>query len=167
MKKKLKYILIILSILIICTVLIILDSYINIDISHYEIKSNKINQKYNNYKIMLLTDLHNRDITKKLLRIVNEENPNLIVMSGDMINEKVDGFDNFFNLCEKIKDKTIYYVFGNHEENMSNEKQTEFITLDQSCAIWARNVITAKNIRFCYEDYMNFTKNRFNSKNKE
>ena len=127
MKKTLRNILIILGILIISAILIVLDSYINIDVSHYEIKSDKLNQKYNNYKIMLLTDLHNRDITEKLIKIVNEENPNIIVMSGDMINEKVDGFDNFFNLCEKLKDKTIYYVFGNHEENMSDKKQNEFI----------------------------------------
>lgn len=127
MKKTLRNILIILGALIVSTVLIVLDSYINIDVSHYEIKSDKLNQKYNNYKIMLLTDLHNRDITEKLVKIVNEENPNIIVMSGDMINEKVDGFDNFFNLCEELKDKTVYYVFGNHEENMSDEKQNEFI----------------------------------------
>ena len=127
MKKTLRNILIILGVLIVSTVLIVLDSYINIDVSHYEIKSDKLNQKYNNYKIMLLTDLHNRDITEKLVKIVNEENPNIIVMSGDMINEKVDGFDNFFNLCEELKDKTVYYVFGNHEENMSDEKQNEFI----------------------------------------
>ena len=127
MKKALRNILIILGVLIVSTVLIVLDSYINIDVSHYEIKSDKLNQKYNNYKIMLLTDLHNRDITEKLVKIVNEENPNIIVMSGDMINEKVDGFDNFFNLCEELKDKTVYYVFGNHDENMSDEKQNEFI----------------------------------------
>lgn len=127
MKKTLRNILIILGVLIVSTVLIVLDSYINIDVSHYEIKSDKLNQKYNNYKIMLLTDLHNRDITEKLVKIVNEENPNIIVMSGDMINEKVDGFDNFFNLCEELKDKTVYYVFGNHEENMLDEKQNEFI----------------------------------------
>lgn len=127
MKKALRNILIILGVLIVSTVLIVLDSYINIDVSHYEIKSDKLNQKYNNYKIMLLTDLHNRDITEKLVKIVNEENPNIIVMSGDMINEKVDGFDNFFNLCEELKDKTVYYVFGNREENMSDEKQNEFI----------------------------------------
>lgn len=127
MKKALRNILIILGVLIVSTVLIVLDSYINIDVSHYEIKSDKLNQKYNNYKIMLLTDLHNRDITEKLVKIVNEENPNIIVMSGDMINEKTDGFDNFFNLCKELKDKTVYYVFGNHEENMSDEKQNEFI----------------------------------------
>lgn len=127
MKKTLRNILIILGVLIVSAVLIVLDSYINIDVSHYEIKSDKLNQKYNNYKIMLLTDLHNRDITEKLVKIVNEENPNIIVMSGDMINEKVDGFDNFFNLCEELKDKTVYYVFGNHEENMSDKNQNEFI----------------------------------------
>lgn len=127
MKKALRNILIILGVLIVSTVLIVLDSYINIDVSHYKIKSDKLNQTYNNYKIMLLTDLHNRDITEKLVKIVNEENPNIIVMSGDMINEKIDGFDNFFNLCKELKDKTVYYVFGNHEENMSDEKQNEFI----------------------------------------
>lgn len=127
MKKTLRNILIILGVLIVSAVLIVLDSYINIDVSHYEIKSDKLNQKYNNYKIMLLTDLHNRDITEKLVKIVNEENPNIIVMSGDMINEKVDGFDNFFNLCKELKGKTVYYVFGNHEENMLDEKQNEFI----------------------------------------
>ena len=49
MKKTLRNILIILGILIISTILIVLDSYINIDVSHYEIKSDKLNQKYNNY----------------------------------------------------------------------------------------------------------------------
>lgn len=124
MKKTLKYILITLLVIITLCFLIILDSYINIDVSKYEVKSNKINK---DYKIMLLTDLHNRDITNKLVKITKEENPDFVVMSGDMINEKVDGYDNFFNLCNELKDYTKYYVFGNHEENMSDEKQNEYI----------------------------------------
>lgn len=124
MKKTLKYILITLLVIITLCFIVILDSYINIDVSKYEVKSDKINK---DYKIMLLTDLHNRDITKKLVEITKEENPDFIVMSGDMINEKVDGYDNFFNLCNELKDYTKYYVFGNHEENMSDEKQNEYI----------------------------------------
>lgn len=151
MKKTLKYILIIIGILVISTVFIIIDSYINIDVSHYQIKSTKISNKYNNYKIMLLTDLHNRDITKKLVKIVNDENPDIIVMSGDMINEKVEGFDNFFKLCEKLKDKTIYYVFGNHEENMSDEKQNEFINEIKE----KTNVILLNNDKLELEDNFN------------
>lgn len=151
MKKTLKYILIIISVLVISTVFIIIDSYINIDVSHYQIKSTKISNKYNNYKIMLLTDLHNRDITNKLVKIVNDENPDIIVMSGDMINEKVEGFDNFFKLCEKLKDKTIYYVFGNHEENMSDEKQNEFINKIKD----KTNVILLNNDKLELEDNFN------------
>ena len=151
MKKTLKYILIIIGVLVISTVFIIIDSYINIDVSHYQIKSTKISNKYNNYKIMLLTDLHNRDITKKLVKIVNDENPDIIVMSGDMINEKVEGFDNFFKLCEKLKDKTIYYVFGNHEENMSDEKQNEFINEIKE----KTNVILLNNDKLELEDNFN------------
>ena len=151
MKKTLKYILIIIGVLVISTVFIIIDSYINIDVSHYQIKSTKISNKYNNYKIMLRTDLHNRDITKKLVKIVNDENPDIIVMSGDMINEKVEGFDNFFKLCEKLKDKTIYYVFGNHEENMSDEKQNEFINEIKE----KTNVILLNNDKLELEDNFN------------
>ena len=151
MKKTLKYILIIIGVLVISTVFIIIDSYINIDVSHYQIKSTKISNKYNNYKIMLLTDLHNRDITKKLVKIVNDENPDIIVMSGDMINEKVEGFDNFFKLCEKLKDKTIYYVFGNNEENMSDEKQNEFINEIKE----KTNVILLNNDKLELEDNFN------------
>lgn len=124
MKKTLKYILITLLVIITLCFIVILDSYINIDVSKYEVKSDKINK---DYKIMLLTDLHNRDITKKLVEITKEENPDFIVMSGDMINEKVDGYDNFFKLCNELKDYNKYYVFGNHEENMSDEKQNEYI----------------------------------------
>ena len=128
MKKTLKYILITFIALLILGVIISLDSYINIDISHYEIKTSKITDKYNNYKIMLLTDLHNRNITDKLVDIAKEENPNIIVMSGDMINEKEEnGYNNFFELCNKLKDYTKYYVFGNHEENMSDDRQNKYI----------------------------------------
>lgn len=128
MKKTLKYILITLVILFFLGFIIVLDSYINIDVSHYEIKSDKITNKYNNYKIMLLTDLHNRNITEKIFKIAIEEKPDIIVMSGDMINEKEeDGYTNFFNLCNELKDYTKYYVFGNHEENMTNEKQNSYI----------------------------------------
>ena len=93
MKKTLKYILITLVILFFLGFIIVLDSYINIDVSHYEIKSDKITNKYNNYKIMLLTDLHNRNITEKIVKIAIEEKPDIIVMSGDIINEKEeDGY---------------------------------------------------------------------------
>lgn len=128
MKKTLKVILITIITLIFLGVVIILDSYINIDVSYYDIKSDKITDKYNNYKIMLLTDLHNRNITEKLTQIASEEKPNIIVMSGDMINEKEEnGYENFISLCNELKDYTKYYVFGNHEENMTNERQNNYI----------------------------------------
>lgn len=128
MKKTIKYILIVLITLIVLGFFIVLDSYINIDVSYYEIKSSKISDKYDNYKIMLLTDLHNRDVTEKLVKIAKEESPDIIVMSGDMINEKIDnGYENFFKLCNELENYTKYYVFGNHEENMTDERQNNFI----------------------------------------
>lgn len=125
MKKTLKRILIFIIVFSIFIAAVAFDSYINIDVTHYDIKSDKLTK---NYKIMLLTDLHNRDVTDKIYDIYKNENPDFIVMSGDMTNERIEnGYTHFFELCNKLKDKPIYYVFGNHEENMTDERQNKYI----------------------------------------
>ena len=125
MKKTLKRILIFILVFSIFIGIVAFDSYINIDVTHYDIKSDKLTK---NYKIMLLTDLHNRDVTDKIYEIYKSENPDFIVMSGDMTNERIEnGYTRLFELCNKLKDKPIYYVFGNHEENMTDERQNKYI----------------------------------------
>lgn len=125
MKKTLKRILIFILVCSIFIGIVAFDSYINIDVTHYDIKSDKLTK---NYKIMLLTDLHNRDVTDKIYEIYKNEKPDFIVMSGDMTNERIEnGYTHLFELCNKLKDKPIYYVFGNHEENMTDERQNKYI----------------------------------------
>ena len=95
-----------------------------LDISRYEIKDKKIDK---NLKIVFLSDLHNTNLIKGVVEIINKEKPDFIVMGGDMVNESLSEIDNFIDLCNDLKKYKIYYVFGNHEERLLEEEYNEFI----------------------------------------
>lgn len=72
-------------------------------------------------KIMLLSDLHNcvygRD-NEKLLRLVQEQNPDIILIAGDMLVGKKDSdFSDTVHFLNEIAqmDCNIFYGHGNHE----------------------------------------------------
>lgn len=74
-------------------------------------------------KIIFLSDLHNSvygNEQQKLLKMIEDEAPDLILTGGDMSDEKTD-ITGARLLFEGLKDKyPIYYVTGNHEHWMSN-----------------------------------------------
>ncbi|BCZ45998.1 phosphohydrolase [Clostridium gelidum] len=90
-----------------------------IKISNYRIKSDKIPKEFNNFKIVQLSDFHSYGFEKdnaKVLKKINDEHPNIIVMTGDMVNKYDENFEKFFNLAETLSEKyEIYYILGNHE----------------------------------------------------
>ena len=107
---------------IILILLLILDSYNKIDVSNYNIKSKKIDK---NLKIVFLSDLHNRDISYKLKRIIEDLNPDLVIYGGDMVNESILKIDNFIKLDSLIK-ANKYYIYGNHECKMTEEDYKKY-----------------------------------------
>ena len=96
--------------------------YIKIDISKYNIYSNKIDK---DIRIMFLSDLHNRNIYKRLSKIINKTKPDIIICGGDMINESINKIHNFMKITPLFKNYKAYYTFGNHEEviNKNNIKE--------------------------------------------
>ena len=87
-----------------------------LSLNTYEIKSEKIE---NQVKIVQLTDLHNSTFgenNKKLIEKIKLENPDIITMTGDIINSDTENFDVLLNLVEKLhKIAPIYFSLGNHE----------------------------------------------------
>lgn len=96
-----------------------------IQVSRYEIKSNKIPKEFNNFKIVHLSDFHSYGFYKdnlKLLEKIDDEAPNIIVMTGDMVNKYDTNFEKFLNLAEALSKKyKIYYILGNHEVRLRKE----------------------------------------------
>ena len=92
-------------------------------VTHYDIKSDKLNKLNHERKIVFLSDLHNNRYGKnneKLFDAVKEQNPDLILVGGDMLVGKAnipskvaeDFVSKLMEICP------VYYANGNHEQRM-------------------------------------------------
>ncbi|MHB8127839.1 MAG: metallophosphoesterase [Mobilitalea sp.] len=83
------------------------------------INNNKIPIPFNGYKIVQISDLHNKEFGRnqsKLLNLIKKANPNIIVITGDLISSKDTKFDIAMELIYGAIDiAPVYYVPGNHE----------------------------------------------------
>lgn len=92
-------------------------------VTHYVIQADKLNKLIREWKIVFLTDLHNNSYGKnneKLLDAVKSQNPDLILIGGDMLVGKPDISRNVAE--DYVKKLTeicpVYYANGNHEQRM-------------------------------------------------
>ena len=116
-----------------------------LDIIKYDIKNKKIDK---NIKLMFLSDLHNRNIVNEIIITIKKENPDIIIMGGDMINQSNDEMDNFFDLCKKVNNRKVYYVPGNHEEMLDDADKYDYM-----------NKVSKYSVEIIYNDKVNITKN--------
>lgn len=131
-------------IVVICIVSIIYCHY-SLKISRYRFKDSKIEKQI---KILQLSDLHSREFGKdnnKLINIIKKETPDIIVMTGDMVNGVYDDLLNLEILIKGIKEKIsknvkIYYIMGNREFRYSKK---EYIKLKEMLS--SRGVVVLEN----------------------
>lgn len=92
--------------------------------THYEVKSNRIPEAFNNCKIAMLSDMHDNvygiDLNR-LYDMIDEQNPDLIIFAGDLLTrKKSDGSDSVLNLVARLTKKyPLYYANGNHESKVN------------------------------------------------
>jgi len=91
----------------------------NIVISKYNVKSNKLPKVFDNFKIVQISDLHNKVFYKDnntLVKKIKSQNPNIIVITGDLVDRRKYNEENALSFIDKISSiAPIYYVNGNHE----------------------------------------------------
>ena len=105
-------------------------------VTHYDIKSDKLNKLNNERKIVFLSDLHNNRYGKnneKLLDAVKEQKPDFIVIGGDMLVGKADVSS---KVAEDFVSKLmeicpVYYANGNHEQRMKVYPETYGTAFDK------------------------------------
>lgn len=94
---------------------------------HYEnIKNNRVNEEQGELKILQFSDMHiseyfdDRDI-KKVVEKINEENPDMVFFTGDLIDEysSYEKKDNINEIWEELGHINAplgkYAVYGNHD----------------------------------------------------
>ena len=116
MKKIIKILVIILSILILACLASIGVSYNWLTVSHFTVQSSKISEPF---RIVLISDLHEHQFgrgNEKLAEKIREQSPDLIIIDGDMINGDSENADTAVELVRALKETApVYYSFGNHE----------------------------------------------------
>lgn len=109
-------------------ILAVLFMYIGnnfIGISRYTVKSDKIPPSFNGFTIVQISDLHNAEFGKhneSLLRFVSDAKPDIIVITGDLIDclkTDVDVASSFVKNAVAIS--PVYYINGNHEAAVPEE----------------------------------------------
>ena len=109
----------IIAILLILTITFIYKNNALIEVNHYEIEDKLIPQAFNDTVIVHISDLHNKKFganQKKLLETINSIEPDMIVVTGDLIDSRNTDIDiamDFINGAVDIA--PTYFVTGNHE----------------------------------------------------
>lgn len=128
---KNKKIIIIIS-LILIVVFLYTYSIIKVDITRYTVKSDKISNQFDDYTIVQLSDFHSKgykDTTGIIIKEIENINPDIIVMTGDMVSFDMENIDEFQKLIKFLASNyPIYYINGNHEELVEMLKPKEYGT---------------------------------------
>lgn len=114
--KKRRMIIIILALIF---VLFILIGFIQpLSVTYYEYRSNTVPKAFDGFKIVQLSDFHCKAFGKNEATLINKIkklSPDLIVLTGDMVDE-THSTDNLDYLLSGIADiAPIYAILGNHD----------------------------------------------------
>lgn len=104
-----------------------------LEVNHVNIANERIPAVFNGYKIVQLSDLHNKDFGPDLIRKVAEQRPNLIAVTGDLIDSNSQDYATALTAMEGLLEiAPVYYVTGNHEASnfkLSDELDVELDSL--------------------------------------
>lgn len=129
--KKMKCITIVVMV---CVGLIIFSRYENkhLVVSNYSVKSEKFAEGLDGFKIVQISDLHNARFgkeNKRLLDLIDNQNPDIIVVTGDLVDSNHANINTALKFAEDMTTICqVYYVTGNHEYWLSKDDLNDLLT---------------------------------------
>jgi predicted MPP superfamily phosphohydrolase len=96
----------------------IVNGFSDIQIKNYKIKSSKLKS---DIRIVFFSDLHigplvDWQYTRKLVELINAQNPDFIIIGGDLIDDNLYSIKPQVAELKKLKaSKRVLYAIGNHE----------------------------------------------------
>ena len=109
------------TLILFASLIMVLLQNIYIKVSTYTYTTSKIQ---NSFRIVQVTDLHSKEYGRNNQRLINkikEQKPDLILMTGDMLNDTDISREVIVNLVkEAVNIAPVYYSIGNHENDYEN-----------------------------------------------
>ena len=94
-----------------------------LELNTYKVSSDALSDAFNGYRIAHVSDLHNAEMgdgNEKLLAMLRAAEPDMIAITGDMIDSRNTDVEVALNFAEKaMQIAPCYYVTGNHEARVS------------------------------------------------
>ena len=119
----------------------------NFQIRETTILSKDLPKGFENYRIVQISDIHcgswagNTQALPKAVNLINAQEPDLIVFTGDLVNNIATELDEFMPVLSQLKAKDgVYSVLGNHDYAMyipwesPEKKEQNLIALKQKQA---------------------------------
>lgn len=97
----------------------------SIVVTDYTISNKIIPNNFADFRIVQVSDLHNATFGKnnnKLIDKIKNENPDIIVITGDMVDSRRTDFDIALEFIKQVTNiAPVYYVIGNHETRVYDD----------------------------------------------
>jgi predicted MPP superfamily phosphohydrolase len=94
----------------------------NFEVNHIPLYFNNLPKAYNGFKIVQFSDFHSGSLIdqqttfKDAFDLINKQNPDIIVFTGDIVNNKSNELDDWINLLAQLKAKYgKFSILGNHD----------------------------------------------------
>lgn len=140
--------LIILALIAAAAAFLIKDSRDDLEISRYEVKSQKLPESFDGFKIVQLSDLHGAEFGEDgmgLVEKVEELEPDIIALTGDFVTDEGD-----LAAVEKLVARLtelcpVYFVSGNHE-------------FGSGLAVKVRNILERAGVKYLSNEYLTISR---------
>lgn len=140
--------LIILALIAAAAAFLIKDSRDDLEISRYEVKSQKLPESFDGFKIVQLSDLHGAEFGEdgmELVEKVKELEPDIIALTGDFVTDEGD-----LAAVEKLVARLtelcpVYFISGNHE-------------FGSGLAVKVRNILERAGVKYLSNEYLTISR---------
>lgn len=140
--------LIILALIAAAAAFLIKDSRDDLEISRYEVKSQKLPESFDGFKIVQLSDLHGAEFGEdgmELVEKVKELEPDIIALTGDFVTDEGDLAAVEKLVARLVKLCPVYFISGNHE-------------FGSGLAVKVRNILERAGVKYLSNEYLTISR---------
>ena len=110
-----------------------------IKIMPYEIVSSEIPSTFDGYKILQISDLHNKDFGEQIIKKIEKEKADIIVLTGDMVSASHVDYTVFLDFAKHLSSKyTVYYIKGNHEGDL---EKVNYSVIEDALSLYGIDIL--------------------------
>lgn len=140
--------LIILALIAAAAAFLIKDSLEDLEISRYEVNSQKLPESFDGFKIVQLSDLHGAEFGEdgmELVEKVKELEPDIIALTGDFVTDEGDLAAVEKLAARLVKLCPVYFISGNHE-------------FGSGLAVKVRNILERAGVKYLSNEYLTISR---------